>query len=224
MRFIRPIVFCLGVAALTSGCGGSQPEAKEPASTEEPAAKSEGESDIADSKAQEPGAKETAKASKEAPADPEPDLKRSLKDILTREDVMFAFTFNASEPFQVAEKACVEKAKDDMKKKSECMSKAASKFESDLLSFEKDDEDKYWYVTSRRKGDKLTTLHKIPVDFGEEKGTSITIKPTGRDKGTKPIANPKEVTIDVPSESEIVLVDPAHGKMVYQAKMGMKGR
>jgi hypothetical protein len=38
------------------------------------------------------------------------------------------------------------------------------------------------------------------------------------------MANPKEVTIDVPSESEIVLTDPAHGKMVYQAKMGMKGR
>jgi len=222
MRFIRPIVFCLGVAALTSGCGGSQPEAKEPeAASEAPAAKSDEKEDMSDSNAE---AKETAKASKEAPADPEPDLKRSLKDILTREDVMFAFSFNASEPYQVAEKACTEKAKDDLKKKSECMSKASSKFDADLLSFEKDADDKYWYVTSHRKGDKLTTLHKIPIDFGDEKGTSITIKPTGKDKGSKPIGNPKEVTIDVPSESEIVLTDPTHGKMVYQAKMGMKGR
>lgn len=223
MRFIRPIVFCLGVAALTSGCGGSQPEPKEPEpAAEEPAAKSEEKEDLADSNAQ---AKETASAAaKEAPADPEPELKRSLKDILTREDVMFAFSFNASEPFQAAEKACTEKAKDDPKKKSECMSKASGKFEVDLLSFEKDSEEKFWYVTSRRKGDKLTTLHKIPIEFGEEKGTSITIKPTGRDKGSKPVANPKEVTIDVPSESEIVLTDPTHGKMVYQAKMGMKGR
>src|SRR6185312_8369212 len=143
------------------------------------------------------------KAADTKPAEPE--SKRSLQDVLTREDVMFAFSFQASEPFQAEEKSCAEKAKDDLKKKSECMSKASSKFDIDLLSFEKDkeDESKFWFITSRRKGDTLTTLHKYPVTFGEEKGTSITVKPAGKDKGSKPLANPKEVTIDVPSESEI---------------------
>jgi hypothetical protein len=217
MRFIGPIVVCVGLAAFASGCGGSQTEAKEPEpAAEEPAAKAEPAESKKEAPAEEP--KKDA-----APAEPT-EMKRSVQDILTREDVMFAFSFNASEPYQEAEKKCDEKAKDDPKKKSECMSKASAKFDTDMISFEKDADDKWWYVTSLRKGDKLTTLHKIPVEFGEEKGTSITIKPTGRDKGTKPLANPKEVTIDVPSESEIVLTDPTHGKMVYQAKMGMKGR
>jgi hypothetical protein len=221
MRLIRPIVVCVGLAAFASGCGGSQSEAKEPSESaaEEPA-KSEPEEKKSEAAA-EPKEKE-----KEAPAPAEPENKRSLEDILTREDVMYSFSFNASEPYQEAEKKCDEKAKDDPKKKSECMSKASAKFDTELISFEKDKEaeNKYWYVVSLRKGDKLTALHKIPVDFGEEKGTSITIKPTGKDKGTKPSGNPKEITIDVPSESEIVITDPTHGKMVYQAKMGMKGR
>jgi hypothetical protein len=220
MRLIRPIVVCVGLAAFVSGCGGSQSEAKDPSepAAEEPAAKSAAEEKKAEAA---PEPKE-----KEAPAPAEPEHKRSLEDILTREDVMYSFSFNASEPYQEAEKKCDEKAKDDPKKKSECMSKASAKFDTELISFEKDKEaeDKWWYVVSLRKGDKLTTLHKIPVEFGEEKGTSITVKPTGKDKGTKPTGNPKEVTIDVPSESEIVLTDPSHGKMVYQAKMGMKGR
>jgi hypothetical protein len=226
MRLIRPVLVraaCLGLALVASGCGGSSEEAKDPseAPSEAPAEKST-------PSAEKPADSETSDdkktESKEAPADPEPDTKRSLKDILTREDVMFVFAFSASEPFQAAEKTCIEKSNDDPKKKSECMAKASAKYDIDMLSFEKDDEGKYWYVTSVRKGDTLKTLHKIPVDFGDEKGTSITIKPTGRDKGPKPLANPKDVVIDVPSESEIVLTDPRHGKMVYQAKMGMKGR
>jgi hypothetical protein len=79
----------------------------------------------------------------------------------------------------------------------------------------------YW-ITLRRKGATLTTLHKIAFEFGEEKPTSVVINPKGRDSGTSPMRNiPNSVTIEVPNEFSIAIQDPAAGRLVYEAKIGI---
>ena len=114
-------------------------------------------------------------------------------------------------------------AKDDAKKKNECIAKARKKFENlDGYRFEKDGEKWVWH-TVRKQGAKLVSIHKIVVEI-EEKDKIVILKPTGRDKGSKPWANPpKEVKFEVPNDYQITQDDPKQGKLVYEAKIGIPG-
>ncbi len=215
------------MAFAVAACGGAQSEPKEPESAAaEPApakeSSSKDESDTADT----PPADEPKKtdAAEPAPAEEPKKAGKSPADVLKGDDVMFAFAFNASEAYQSAEKKCGEKAKDDPKKKADCMRKASDQISADDISFKKDADGKWWWLTTHRKGNTLVTVHKIQVEFVDETDKSVTLKPQGRDTGTKPMQVPAKVVVEVPSESEIVLTDPKLGKMVYQAKMGLTGK
>ena len=240
MRSLVPIIACVCVSGILAGCGGSQSEAKEPdesaesskASTksdksEEKEAKADKE-DMGGDEGDEKGDKDDKKSDKKDKGDKEeasgmPKVQRTAKDIITAKDVLFVFSFNQSEPYQAAEKKCGEKAKDDPKKKADCMSKASAGFDLDGITFEEID-GKWTWLTMRRKGNTLVTIHKIPVEFADDKEKSIKIKTLGPDKGSKPMAHvPKELVIDVPQETAISITDPKNGKMVYEAKMGLKG-
>ena len=48
------------------------------------------------------------------------------------------------------------------------------------------------------------------------------MKPKGRDQGTKRMATPASVVIEV-NDSGIVVTDPKLGKMVYVGKLGQVG-
>jgi len=88
------------------------------------------------------------------------------------------------------------------------MTKASEKLENDAFQFTEEGENKASAVTLRRKGNKLSTVHKVDVEFGKETDKSITLVPkTG-----------KEVVIEVPSEGQIAIDDPKNGKMVYELK------
>jgi len=215
-------VFTLLSIAALAGCGGGQAEEPEtpppaPAESEPPAA--EGESAEA---AEEPKS-ESKQETKEA-EEPKKEEKasRSPKEILTTEGVLFSFSFADSAVGEAAEKECSEKAGDDAKKKADCMAKAANKIDHDGLVFKKETDGSWTWTTLRRSGSKLTVLHKVEFEFGEEKDNTITIKPKGRDKGTKPKAFPASVTIET-SDAQIVLDDPKLGKMVYVSKFGAVG-
>jgi hypothetical protein len=130
------------------------------------------------------------------------------------------FSFNESDVKQKAEEACEGRSKGDPKKRADCMTKEKSKIEADGVGF-KEEKGTWWYMTIRRKGKVLTNLHKVPFEFGAETPKSITLKITGKDTGTKPARFPNEVTIEVPNDYQIILNDPEHGKMVYEAKIGL---
>ena len=75
--------------------------------------------------------------------------------------------------------------------------------------------------TVRQNGNRLVALHKIPVEFGEETPTSVTLKPVGKDKGTKPMNPPATIVFEVPNDYQIALKDPKAGRLVFQAKVGV---
>jgi hypothetical protein len=238
MRSLVPIVACVCVSGILAGCGGSQSEAKEPdesaesskaseksekAADKEAKADKEDMGDDADKDEKSGGDKKGDKKGDKDPESGMPKVVRTAKDIVTAKDVLFVFSFNQSEPYQAAEKKCGEKAKDDPKKKADCMSKASAGFDLDGITFEEID-GKWMWLTMRRKGNTLVTIHKIPVEFADDKEKSVKVKTLGPDKGSKPMAHvPKELVIDVPTETAITITDPKDGKMVYEAKMGLKG-
>jgi hypothetical protein len=223
MRRIAHAVTALWFLSSLAGCGGSQPEAKEPAPAEEEHAKKEAAPPKHEDEASSKG---DTKPSGETPSSP-PEQKslRSAKDILTGEGVFFEFSFNASEIHQAAQKKCDEKSGDDPKKKAECMAKASKQYEADGIAFRPGEDDKIFWLTIRRTGPKMVPIHKIQVEFADEADKSVTVKPVGRDQGTQPMGRiPDKISVEVPSESEIVLNDPKLGKLVYTAKLGLFGK
>jgi hypothetical protein len=203
------------VSAALVACGGSQKPAEEPA-PEKTEAKEEPKAVEAKD-----DAKEEPKSEPKKEESSGPEVKRTAKDIITAPEVTFMFSFNNSEPKEKAEKACTAQSGDDAKKMATCMKKASSKFEADGMQFKKDDKGEWVWVTLRRKGSAITVLHKIHIDFADDKPTSVVLKTSGKDMGTKPGKVPSEVTIKVPNEFQIELDDPANGRMVYEAKIGI---
>ena len=152
-----------------------------------------------------------------------PEPKRSPKDLITAEGTLFSFSFKDSEMYQSAEADCAKKSKDDAAKKSECMNKAREKFEGESMFFKQTPDGKWEWTTIKQAGNKTAVLYKVEVEFADETGTSITIKPKGKGKGTKPPAIPPKGIVFEVNDMGITLTDPQRGKMVYVAKLGAVG-
>jgi hypothetical protein len=213
----------LGLTLLLVACGGaSKPAASaddkvdgDPAANASEAKTGEGEkSDTPKGDSSKPGAEP-------APADEGPKPSRTAQDILTAPDVVFLFSFNDSEPKQVAEEKCNKKAANNPKKLNECMAGERKAFPADGYRFKQDDRGQWWWITVRQSGNRLNALHKIPVEFVVETATSITLKPTGKDKGSAPMTPPAKVVIEVPNDYQIAVQDPKAGRLVFQAKVGV---
>jgi hypothetical protein len=207
---------CLSAFALPA-CGGSQPPAEEPEEAASEGAEPKAE-EKTEEKAEEP--KEEKKSDSKPSDTGGPEVKRTAKDIITSPEVTFMFNFNASEPKEKAEKAC-SSAGDDPKKMAMCMKKASSKFQADGMQFKKDDKGEWVWIVIRRKGSTISVLHKMRVEFSDDKATSVVLKTSGKDLGKGPGKLPSEVTVEVPNEFEIAMKDPTHGRMVYEAKIGI---
>ena len=209
---------------LLAACGGT-PAAKnpEPAEADQgtPAEKAEAPADDA----QDTGDKadteksETKKTDGKAASDgPKPT--RSAQEILTAPDVVFMLSFNDSDVKQAAETKCTASSGNDPKKMNGCMAKARKAIDIDGYQF-KEINGKWFWLTLRTQGKTLHTLHKFEIEFGPETAGSVTIKPKGKDLGSKPGHTPTSVTIQVPNDYQISLDDAKLGKLVYEAKIGL---
>jgi hypothetical protein len=217
MRSTSFVSACLLLVA----CGGSAPAPKEPEAESEKPAAAESEKPAEDAKAED--AKPEEKKDESAKSDSSssgPTITRTAKDIVTAPDTLFMFSFNESDVKQKAEDACEGRSKGDPKKRAECMTKEKGKIDSDGVGF-KQENGNWYFLTIRRKGKVLTNLHKVSFEWGAETPNSVVLKITGKDTGTKPGRFPNEVKIEVPNDYQIVLDDPEHGKMVYEAKIGL---
>jgi hypothetical protein len=218
----------LVLVALGSGaCGGGAKPAESADASAEGTSTSSNEPDESAEKEAKPDAakdadgKPEAKADPPKPADDGPKPSRSALDILTAPDVVFLFSFNDSEPKQAAEEKCNAKAGNNPKKLNECMATARKAFPADGHRFKKDEKGQWWWITVRQSGNRLNALHKIPVEFGEETPTSVTLKPVGKDKGSAPMNPPSKIVFEVPNDYQIALKDPKAGRLVFQAKIGV---
>jgi hypothetical protein len=215
----RGCLSSLLVGLCLAACGGGGKPAENAGAESD--AKTEGaEKSSADADAKPSDEKKEAKADAK-PADDGPKPSRTAQDILTAPDVVFLFSFNDSEPKQAAEEKCTKKAGDNPKKMNECMAAERKKFPADGHRFKKDERDQWWWITVRQNGNRLVALHKIPVEFGEETATSVTLKPVGKDKGSAPMNPPASIVFEVPNDYQIALKDPKAGRLVFQAKVGV---
>jgi hypothetical protein len=214
------LMLSLSIAA----CGDSNKPAEEPTESAEAQKESADAEPAAEEKAD--AADAEAKKEEEAPADSSssgPTIKRTAKDIVTAPDVVFMFSFNESDVKKEAEERCDKKAKDDPKKRAECMTKEKDKIEADGMQF-KQEKDRWYWLTIRRKGKVLVSLHKLPIEFEQDSDHSIVLKPVGKDEGTqRGKGAPGETKVEVPNDYQIVITDPKHGRMVYEAKLGLLG-
>jgi hypothetical protein len=220
LAFFSRSLVCLSLLSVACGGGAKPADSPDPPADGQPAATDGAKAGDESEKPAADAAK--ADAAKPAPADDGPKPSRTAQDILTAPDVVFLFDFNDSEPKQAAEEKCSKKAGDNAKKKNECMAAERKKFPADGHRFKKDEKDQWWWITVRQAGNRLNALHKIPVEFGEQTATSITLKPVGKDKGSAPMNNPpSQVVFEVPNDYQIALKDPKYGRLVFQAKVGV---
>ena len=220
LAFFSKSLVCFSL--LAAGCGGGTKPADAPdAKADEKPAEPEGAAKPDDKPAADKADAKPEAAKPSAPADDGPKPTRTAQDILTAPDVVFLFDFNDSEPKQAAEDKCSKKTGSDAKKMNECMAAERKNFPADGHRFKKDEKGQWWWITVRQNGNRLTALHKIPIEFGEETATSITLKPVGKDTGSAPMSPPAKVVFEVPNDYQIALKDPKAGRLVFQAKVGV---
>jgi hypothetical protein len=148
-------------------------------------------------------------------------LDRPPREIVTAEDTSFELNYTASEVGERDEKRCEEESGGDPKTNADCKREARKKVPTWVQRFV--EKRKVWYwVTYERRGKQLITLHKIPFEFGEDTANTVTIKPTGKDKGLAPFSPvPRKVVITIPNSYSIQMDDPKFGKLRYSAKIGL---
>jgi len=210
---------------LLAACGGSTPAAKDSkpaeADREAPAEKAEATPDESPDKGDKSDTEKAETKKPEAkPAADGPKPSRSAQDILTAPDVVFMLSFNDSDVKQAAETKCSASSGNDPKKMNGCMAKARKAIDIDGYQF-KEINGKWFWLTLRTQGKTLHTLHKFEIEFGPETQGAVSVKPKGKDLGSKAGRNPGTFTVQVPNDYQIALDDPKLGKLVYEAKIGL---
>jgi hypothetical protein len=211
LAFFSRSLVCFSLLGVACGGGAKPADSPDAHADDKPA----------EAKSDEPADGAKPDAAKPAPADDGPKPTRTAQDILTAPDVVYLFDFNDSEPKQAADEKCSKKAGENAKKKNECMAAERKNFPADGHRFKKDEKGQWWWITVRQNGARLNALHKIPVEFGEETATSVTLKPVGKDQGSAPMSPPSQIVFEVPNDYQIALKDPKHGRLVFQAKVGV---
>ncbi len=207
-------VFSAVASLLAVYCGASSPQ---PASVEPAGAASAASAASASSSAAHGASSASAQASapsaadKSAVAEPAPSGP-SPRDVLSRPGVLYTVAFDECEVGKKAAEICSKEG--DPKKRAACMAKAREKIDFEGMQFTEEKDGSWWWLTLRRKGNALSTLHKVRFEFGDEKNGAITLKTEGG--GPKA---PSSVSFEVPSDFRIMTNDPKYGKVVLDAKM-----
>jgi len=208
--------WALGAVCLLalSGCGTSAapaPKAPEPA---KPAAEAKPEPESKVAKSEEP-----------AEVDPRADgLRKASRppgELITGPNLVYMFNFKESAVGQAAQERCAEQAGESRKELAACLEKARSKVAVESVRFVKDPSGQHWWVTYNRYKGNLLKWHKVQYQPGEEKDDRITLNLIGKDQGIAPMARvPRSLLVELPNDYTIVVNDPDHGAMYYDAKIG----
>jgi hypothetical protein len=131
------------------------------------------------------------------------------------------FNFKESEVGQQAREKCQADFGDSPREVAACMEKARSKVAVESVRFLKDKSGQHWWVTYNRYKGNLLKWHKVMYKPGEETDDRITLNLIGKDEGIAPMPKvPRSLQVELPNDYTIVVKDPEHGAMTYDAKIG----
>src|SRR5262245_24281481 len=215
------------VALVVGACGGApapQPVATEP---KPPAVENklpppvEPEPPV-DAGATDSGGEAPTAAPTASPEPAKPERTQKPLAMLTARDAAFLVDYANSAAKQTAQTACEKETKGDAEKQGACLTKAREKFQPDVLRFRKDSETKTSLLIYKRAGSTLKEVWIGAVEVSEPSEDTVKVKFVGSQKGTRPLWRGKqEVVISVPNEYSIEVEDPEHGKLRYDAKIGL---
>jgi hypothetical protein len=154
------------------------------------------------------------------PADDGPARSQEPLDILTARDAAFQIDYGNSEAKTKAAERCEKESKGDAEKQSACIAKARDAFMADVLRFKKESESRVLFVVYKRAGSVLREVSTGPVTL-EVEGDTVKLKFLST-KGARPLwTGAKEASIKVPNDYSLELDDPTHGRLRYDAKIGL---
>jgi hypothetical protein len=210
------------LATCSFGCASSNTAARAPEPTPERTAKAEPAAK-ADPEPAETDKKEAA--APEGEADPRSDglrkPSRPPNDLITGPNLVYMFNFKESEVGQQAREKCQADFGDSPREVAACMEKARSKVAVESVRFLKDKSGQHWWVTYNRYKGNLLKWHKVMYKPGEETDDRITLNLIGKDEGIAPMPKvPRSLQVELPNDYTIVVKDPEHGAMTYDAKIG----
>jgi hypothetical protein len=197
-------------------CGASSTPPAESPESQPPTAKAEKKpvEKVAEAKAEEPGEKDPR-------ADGLRKASRPPAELITGPNLVYMFNFKESAVGKEAHERCSEQAGDSPRELAACMEKARSKVQVESVRFVKESSGEHFFITYNRYKGNLLKWHKVQFMPGEETADRITLNLVGKDKGIAPMARvPRSISIELPNDYTIVVDDPDHGAMMYDAKIG----
>jgi hypothetical protein len=197
-------------------CGASSTPPAESPESQPPTAKAEKKpvEKVAEAKAEEPGEKDPR-------ADGLRKASRPPAELITGPNLVYMFNFKESAVGKEAHERCSEQAGDSPRELAACMEKARSKVQVESVRFVKESSGEHFFITYNRYKGNLLKWHKVQFMPGEETADRITLNLIGKDKGIAPMARvPRSISIELPNDYTIVVDDPDHGAMMYDAKIG----
>jgi len=223
MRSIA-ILSVISVLSLV-GCGGNEPEPKT-ATAEKAEEKAEKKAEKAEEKAEKKEEKAEEKAEKKAEkkeekAEKKEEKKKSGKEIVLGGGTMtYVFSLaDSPDAKKAADEGCAKKAGKDDKKLEACKKEVETTAADEGIRFEKDDKGDWYWVSFGKEKDKEVVYNKVKIKAGEDAPGKLVIMPEGKDSGKKPMKTmPKEMVVEVPDDTTVVIADPKKGKVVYKKK------
>jgi hypothetical protein len=200
-----------------ASAGTTQSAASRPATSvekvAEPAAAAQAEA------TPEPDKADGSKAADE-PGDGLRKASRPPMDLLTGNNVVYVFNFSGSKVGASIKEQC--EAQGDMAAARACIDKGRSKIQVESARFVKDAFGQYWWVTYNRYKGNLLKWHKVQFVPGKQDADSISLTLVGKDKGIAPMPRvPASLKVELPNDYSIVISDPEHGAMLFDAKIGL---
>jgi hypothetical protein len=141
-------------------------------------------------------------------------------DLLTGNNVVYVLNFASSAKGEAAKAQC--ESQGDPGAIRQCLTKERAKLPVESVRFVKDPHGQYWWVTYNRYKGNLLKWHKVQFVPGKEDSDTISLTLVGKDKGIAPMPRvPAALKVELPNDYSIVVSDPEHGDLTYDAKLGM---
>jgi hypothetical protein len=158
-------------------------------------------------------------------AEPRDGLRKASRppiELLTGNNVVYVLNFSASKVGESAKERCESEHTDDPGAARECVNKERGKVAIESVRFVKDPSGQYWWVTYNRYKGNLLKWHKVQFAPGKEDADTIRLTLQGKDKGIAPMPRvPAALEVELPNDYSIVIRDPEHGQLMFDAKIGL---